>query len=1084
MQCADGIGPSMRLFILLFIAQLPTLTRGDIGLNEDGSQACSWSSNTEAERGDGLLQQWLKPFQILVNFEEAVKQELGQEPSEVSNVPTGQAAGGNSLCWTPPKLMRTGWTDEKADNTSMVYVPTDTACPAECPYSQPLDDDACFKACVPSEYCKALHPFRVFADDNAQMCTPSCGSRVEDVITGCMECESPGVCKRCSMLTVRTKDGRECKDYLKFVWRTIYVLGVLIITASIMYMIYLQARPIISPEKLSYATANREVCMPWRAVDRPYSQPDFEKFPLTTRSWDMEVSGIGTMLYFRWMNFLLCIGIFLFVGLGITYNVAFEEFTLNMHRFDVVDFRDYVDLGFNPSDCKSEIQRIPKDALDVVALLQSAAEDSNATSVSVVEQSAEVERPRIRSFKKMNFRVKPKVRPRTNLGENRDPWELPAGTMDGFRHRMVIALFIMYVITCVASLAFSRSQLAFSRDWDSSRPSHRQYAVLVKGLPSQATDAQELQKFFQDGLDKNVIPASAADPYKVIGVSIAYDYYSSAPAIENALRQISQTWSDAYDEQHDRNLGADGMAITEGGQHARQAAAPGTTMSQRMANAADRIAEATEKATKRNLKDPTMVSEEELEQILLGLKCHGHAYVVLSSLQAKDALLEIGERIGLNFKGERLTLEAAKADPHGVIWQHFSAHFNGYEKVIRNFGIIGMMMFCWIAIYVPYAVYNMMAVVVAGEIGHLQDSVLGALIAVGNALVTITIEIMVSQFGCLEKDRRESITMVLIFIAMTINTLFDICIVMMVLKGMSKSMSVYGTLDVMHYHRILAKELFMLIVPGYIITPYLICPIFEDWLPHWMERRRIRSTQEINRARAEVRYKYKEFDITWRFSDLLTNFTICIASVMFSTHHMYLIMVCLLAYLCLVYALDQYRLVRMTSKTFIVTDTLNEVFSYWWSVPTGFLGSISVHYWHEFDVMRDSMGEDLAKYSGYTGMLLFFIVHVALYCSILRLLVSCLPNPPKHTVVYQDMCEVRLCELDGGTYFNTNPVHVLKTWLNPEAFQEADRNCMPYVQGKEHLQTTGVDDAAGSRAAGLLRSRLQVIDSKTDLSRA
>eukprot|EP00971_Amphidinium_carterae_P110956 2197766-Amphidinium_carterae.1 len=33
------------------------------------------------------------------------------------------------------------------------------------------------------------------------------------------------------------------------------------------------------------------------------------------------------------------------------------------------------------------------------------------------------------------------------------------------------------------------------------------------------------------------------------------------------------------------------MAITEGGQHARQAAAPGTTMSQRMANAADRIAD-------------------------------------------------------------------------------------------------------------------------------------------------------------------------------------------------------------------------------------------------------------------------------------------------------------------------------------------------------------------------------------------------------------------------------------------------------------------------------------------------------------
>eukprot|EP00971_Amphidinium_carterae_P073487 1453022-Amphidinium_carterae.1 len=86
----------------------------------------AFPSPLQAERGDGLLQQWLKfqpqnrsvrarvvstistlnflsnngsfsacahceirPFQILVNFEEAVKQELGQEPSEVSNVPTG-----------------------------------------------------------------------------------------------------------------------------------------------------------------------------------------------------------------------------------------------------------------------------------------------------------------------------------------------------------------------------------------------------------------------------------------------------------------------------------------------------------------------------------------------------------------------------------------------------------------------------------------------------------------------------------------------------------------------------------------------------------------------------------------------------------------------------------------------------------------------------------------------------------------------------------------------------------------------------------------------------------------------------------
>mmetsp|Transcript_36149 Transcript_36149/g.84718 ORF Transcript_36149/g.84718 Transcript_36149/m.84718 type:complete len:1096 (-) Transcript_36149:116-3403(-) len=1056
-------------------------------LDEDVGVCPSRSFGFEHERevaDRSLLQHFLRPWQVLINVEEALESHMSQDPQGdfSSNVPQNRQvrAGQNtSLCWTPPIIDAGGYISAE-DKDSMTYVPLGTSCPTACPYSQGLDDDQCFKACVTPEYCKALHPFRIFADEVSQLCTPSCGSKAEDIITGCMECESVGVCKRCSSMTVLSADGKECKDYWKAIWKAVYMAGVAAIVGSVLYLVYLQTRPVVAPHTLAYATGHREVCMPWRQTEMQRGQWTWEKLPLTTKSWEVEVSGIGTILYFRWMIFLICMGLFLFATLGITYNVALEDLSLNLARFDITDFHEYVDEVLSREVCPNATQRIPKDALDVVALQtgSSSIPNSNDTALALLEADAEADRPRIRSFRKISFRMKPKVRPRTNMGENRDPWELPAGTIDGFRNRMVVSNIIIYLVMCIASLEFSRRQMAYARDWDSSRPSHRQYAVKVKGLPPSATDAAELQRFFQECIDKHTAPS---ETLKVIGVSIAYDYYNSMGSVVNALQQITQSWSDAFDEQLDRTFGSDDAI--PGSPYSSEVPTPSSkTPLSSMAKTADRAAELMQKYTKRSrdVQDPNMVSEEELEEIIQGAKCYGYAYVVMSSLQGKEILLDIADRIGLSYQGSKLIIKPSKADPHGVAWENFSSYFDGAHLYFRHASIIGFLMFIWVAVYVPYAVYNMLAVVVDGEMNHLQDTVLGALIAVGNALVTITIEMMAQQFGFREKDWRETVTMIGIFIAMTVNTAFDVWVVMIVLKGMAKSMAVYGTLDVMHYHRILAKELFMLIVPGYILTPYVICPVFEDWLPAWMERRRIRSTEGLSRAAAQVRYKYKDFDVTWRYSDILTNFTICIASIMFSTHHMYLMMLFVVLYLVLVLVLDQYRLVRQTSKTFIVTESLNEVFSYWWSIPTGFLGSITVHWWHETDSVRESLGGDAARFSGYIGMVAFMVVHVVLYCGLLRLLVNWMPTPPKHTVMYKDMCEVRLSEMDGATYFNTNPVHVLKTWLFPEAFPVGERNCMPYVQGKEHLQTAGADDAAALKTAALLRSRVQAIDAKTD----
>merc|ERR1711862_104709 len=173
-----------------------------------------------------------------------------------------------------------------------------------------------------------------------------------------------------------------------------------------------------------------------------------------------------------------------------------------------------------------------------------------------------------------------------------------------------------------------------------------------------------------------------------------------------------------------------------------------------------------------------------------------------------------------------------------------------------------------------------------------------------------------------------------------------------------------------------------------------------------------------------------EFDITWRYSDLLTNFTICISLLMFETIFMYKIMIWLLIALLLVYCIDHVRLLRFTRHGLHATEYLSKILSYWWSVPTGLLGSIGVHWIGEAQGL-------LGNYE-YHFMLLFFLGHCAVYCSILTWLrASVLLPVPKRELYYAEMCELRLRqEIDVSTYFNVNPVHVLRSWLLPDEYEE------------------------------------------------
>mmetsp|Transcript_46581 Transcript_46581/g.101610 ORF Transcript_46581/g.101610 Transcript_46581/m.101610 type:complete len:1030 (-) Transcript_46581:43-3132(-) len=970
--------------------------------------------------GSGLLQRGLRDPVALLDQDGEAQASL-RWSAVLAAVP-------DDPCWKLPELDAAG---NAKDEEAMAgpYVSVNATCPARCPFSQPLPDEKCFKACVQAEYCKALHPFRTFADADTMECAPPCGNNHDAAITSCVECKAPGVCKRCSFWAFRAEGGRRCQDYWKYLWSAAYVCFLLSVLAFLGYLAYLQVRPIINSETLALAELHRDSCRPKQTPVGTEIAP--QKLPLLTKATEQNIHGLGVMLYFRWSCFLLCQVAGLYLIFFLTFNMALEDVIagdLGAHNFRWPRQVFGVDTGVVDEVCPPLgviALELPKDWL----LLEEA---------DALQHLDRATRPRVRTMKKINPKVKfkPKVRPKTRQGgEDESSWQKPAGVENNFPPRMAVMVFLAYGLSSIFALEFSRRQKLFAAQWLRKHPSHQDYAVLVSGLPEDATDHMELRSFFQDKLDEALGTRGDACGSRVVGVSIAYDYGEESELVQRSLDALTQRLVDNYD--------ASGERLQQ-----KSDAAPESERSQRCPSLHSLIGRVDDFMLPAEAPlEPNW--EEDLREKLGVLPGTGEAYVVLSSPKAKDGLLALAAGSGFIFCGQRLDLTDRVDQPPEVLWQNFSVELTTW-RLTKNASFLILVMVVWALIYVPYAAYSMSAVAVSQQIDSMKDVVLGMLIALGNTIVTSAIEMVVEQSGYKGTGPRDSATMGLVYLATSINILCDVIIVFFVIRSIAMDMAVYGTLDEIHYHHILARELYALLAPGYLITPYLIAPLFEDILPYYMNRRLLRSKTGISALMAQRQLRCPEFDIVWRYSDFLTGFTVCISLLMFSTHHMYAIMLWLIIAHILVFAIDQYRLTRSTSRSFHVTEELSAAFAYFWCLPTGFLGSIGVHWAVEAHWLQD-------RGLVIVYMLCFGIAHCVLYCSLLRRLRSgsVAASEESEVASYEETRWALHREGQAQTYFNTNPVHILRAWFPPEGespLGKEEKAPVPYVQGLEYIQ--------------------------------
>merc|ERR1719407_375566 len=99
---------------------------------------------------------------------------------------------------------------------------------------------------------------------------------------------------------------------------------------------------------------------------------------------------------------------------------------------------------------------------------------------------------------------------------------------------------------------------------------------------------------------------------------------------------------------------------------------------------------------------------------------------------------------------------------------------------------------------------------------------------------------------------------------MLLGLLIALAVLIVVAKGASLNAAFEGAEE--GYPRVLASQLYQLIVPGYLFVPVFAVPVFERVLPYYLGLWFVRSKPRVLQREGRVRVAHKEFDICWRYA--------------------------------------------------------------------------------------------------------------------------------------------------------------------------------------------------------------------------
>jgi hypothetical protein len=1023
-------------------------------------------------------------------------------------------------------------------------LPGGMPCPAQCPFSQPVEGVTCEKVCVRATQCRDFHPVRFFASRRTMRCEPPCGDG-DHRVGGCKDCAGPGICKRCSTglfgitSLELSADGKQCINPAKFWWYTFYavVFGILCIFS--LYLLAVTSREVSNKDVIEKALDRREkartelmvkaderdLSLIWANMHQEGGAPDF-------------TGGRGVALYFNWLIFAMVVAFVL--GLG------------GFFAFELSDLASHIR---NPHRCQ---------AIPVSAALSPRVSGFHFQDGMVHDQHHETEHDAVVAVENTDDEQHDRDR---DAGVADKIEQYTIGVVDAVRElsaplkapmtkgieqkylqyhtRMFKACIAIYAIVTLLCLLMHGWQLRYTSARFDHEPCMRHFAAIVKGLPSEcingltltehiraAFEAEDKEQLWRlhggdatgagapQGDAEGAVPctgaaaASIEDRFHVVGSSIAYDFYDFQEEIncevDGWIQDLEGSWQSFgevgpsqnlteypdLDGEHStlstdirRSIAASTIDIDLDLGPRRQQAFVGRS-GPRVPTASRGVQTETRGEIMKAL-DPQVAEDfaqwkanehraafvdsflikilgmrEEWQQALY---CSGTAFVVFSTQAARDSAIDLSKTGRLrplavmNKKTgkedwHKITLAEAPCEPVSIVWQNFSSWIHFPQKIFLGVLLMLLTIVVWILLYLPYAAFYAELVTIPGMAPDAaQDVMLGLLIAIGNAALALVIDKVTAWAGFLYTDTRDRAVLVLAFLGTLMNTIFDLAMVALVARGAKLDSAFQGT-DT-GYDTVVANELFRLLVPGYLIVPYIGCPIMQHVVPYYLAKILIRTHVRVKLRHASPALLCPDFDVCWRYADILNTTTVCTCLLFFTSARAWKVMVWLFLSILLMYCIDKFLLLRATSTRIYDTHRLSVAFGRWWCVPTGLLCSLIMYWGHKAHIVT-SLVYCVAFPSVHVVVFLMAMLQVQFMCQ----------TRGRTPLLYPEAVQQLRAHGKPWDFFNTNPVFCLRTrclgptisaWQEITSFiqrhggdgvnEKPPEDCVPFARGSVWL---------------------------------
>eukprot|EP00916_Digyalum_oweni_P023475 GHVL01038932.1.p1 GENE.GHVL01038932.1~~GHVL01038932.1.p1 ORF type:complete len:520 (+),score=78.14 GHVL01038932.1:113-1672(+) len=503
------------------------------------------------------------------------------------------------------------------------------------------------------------------------------------------------------------------------------------------------------------------------------------------------------------------------------------------------------------------------------------------------------------------------------------------------------------------------------------------FVALFTGFPPDATSEEEIKTYIEDIIKD------------IEGISIGYNLENCADEIEKLVDQVTEQFDYEREEYMLTNDNSD------------------------------------------------RISDEQAEKVLTNLKSTGNVFVVFKTEQDKISCLN-KENITPFRNEHKIKVVNFEGEPVDIFWEnlHVDSAFQT-KQMIKGGSYIILAIMIWLTFfYSPYAYYYVHLSSVPGkDVGIVEDTILGVLIALGNACMGEVVERVTRSAKFHQKNYKDVTIFVVNYIAVEINTVLDVMIALvaargeMVALGGLKALSRNETSPGMEAAQ--ADQIFHLLVPGTLIVPYLILPIVIYIVPYFMGLITLYYGDPISNREAEKVMSCVSVDLCAEYGDMVINTTTSMLLLFFLTDKAWPLYLALMIFPIWNYIKNKYLFLRIAKKTYFTTAHLADAVTRLWVVPTALLSAVPC-YWM-------SRAGWIPSWSPVISVL----VHITIYFVWVQLIIPLiLKKQIKTDRKYQD-----LANKSASNYFNTNWAMVLR-----QIYLEKSSKIIPFVTGKEYLQ--------------------------------